>query len=165
MVERGLYQKLFTLEELGRRHAEIARRGRNGVGPMRDLLEGRGSLLPAAESDNETLLFQILRDSGLPLPQRQVWVEIQGRRFRLDFAYPAPRIAIEMQSSWHVGSQAQMNDADRRNLLQLAGWDVLEFWPDQLREMSGHIVAILSQTLRAKGGEWDSFRPESLQFG
>jgi hypothetical protein len=44
-----------------------------------------------AESDLEVELIRALRGHGLPEPVRQHPLEIAGRRFRLDVAYPDAR--------------------------------------------------------------------------
>jgi very-short-patch-repair endonuclease len=47
------------------------------------------------------------------------------RTIYVDFAYPDARLAIEFDSlRWHTGRTKLDNDAERRNLLQAAGWNL-----------------------------------------
>ncbi len=51
---------------------------------------------------------------------------MNGERFRLDFAYPDQKIAIEYDGwEWHSSRSAFDRDRRRDRMLQLAGWTVL----------------------------------------
>ena len=59
-------------------------------------------------------------------PTRQHPVAHDGRTIHVDFAYPELRLAIEFDSlRWHTGRGKLDNDADRRNLLRAAKWDLV----------------------------------------
>jgi very-short-patch-repair endonuclease len=53
-------------------------------------------------------------------------------RYELDFAFPAERIAIEVDGwAWHSDVERFRHDRRRQNVLVLAGWTVLRFtWHD-----------------------------------
>ncbi|MFO7589922.1 MAG: type IV toxin-antitoxin system AbiEi family antitoxin domain-containing protein [Acidimicrobiia bacterium] len=102
----------------------VGRRGRNGTGVLRRLIEERAPEHRAAESPAETRLMQVLRAHGLPEPELQyeIW---DGRRFvaRVDAAYPQWRIAIEYESyQEHTGKLALVRDNARRNEIVALGW-------------------------------------------
>jgi very-short-patch-repair endonuclease len=166
-LERGLHERLTTFDRLVRRFFEIARRGRNGVGPLRALLVERDPTLAPAESDLETLLLRILRDAALPEPVRQHVVEIGGSVFRLDVAYPDLMIFMEGDGfGVHTTRQAFERDRDRQNLLVLAGWMPLRFtW----RRLCGDPQRVASQVADARmirrGVIWGPKRVAGALFG
>ena len=98
------------------------------------------TLLPPRESDLELdLLFQ-LKAVGLPAPMRQVQC-IPGRRFRFDFAYSGKGLAIEVNGgTWarqgHSTGRGIARDYEKLNLATLAGWRVLLFTGDSVRDGS-----------------------------
>ncbi len=90
------------------------------------LLDERGSSPTTAESRPELRILRVLAGSDLPAPVSQHWVSCEGRQFRLDFAYPNEKIAIEYDG-WDSHRSRSSFDADRRRdrLLQRDGWVVL----------------------------------------
>ena len=57
---------------------------------------------PPAESALEVLTARLLRETDLPKPRRQVAVTVSGARYRLDFAWPDERVALECDGrKWH----------------------------------------------------------------
>lgn len=81
-----------------------------------------------AESDLETLLLRILREFGLPEPERQFEVRIGEALFWLDVAYSDLKIFIEGDGfGVHSTRNAFERDRDRQNLLVLDGWLPLRF--------------------------------------
>jgi hypothetical protein len=79
-----------------------------------------------AESRPEIRILGVLADGGLPAPVPQHRVEVGGQRYRLDFAYPDRKVAIEYDG-WDTHRSRSSFDADRRRdrLLQLDGWVVV----------------------------------------
>jgi very-short-patch-repair endonuclease len=104
---------------------------RPGTAVLREILDGRDGSA-ALESRLEVKVWRLLVRSGLPIAVRQHPVEIDGRRYRLDFAWPSFRVAVEADGfSAHGGRQAF--HADRRRAAQLAsaGWRVVPVtWAD-----------------------------------
>ena len=104
--------------------AELPRfKGRRGVVQARQLI----SMLDArAESARESQLRLAIKDAGLPSPAPQHVVIVSGQEFRLDFAYPAHRVAIEYDGEqFHNSGEQRMHDQRRRELLADAGWTVI----------------------------------------
>ncbi len=59
------------------------------------------------------------------------------RRWRIDYAHPAYRLAIEVEGGvWmggrHTRSKGFIKDLEKYNELNLLGWTLLRFTPDQL---------------------------------
>jgi very-short-patch-repair endonuclease len=80
------------------------------------------------ESDLETRVLRLIVVAGLPIPRQQYRIRLQGRSLRLDLAYPAQLIAIELDGwEFHRTRAAFDDDRMRDNLLRLAGWTVHRF--------------------------------------
>lgn len=81
----------------------------------------------------EVQFLKLMRRFGLPPAATQYPVGLRnGLTVHIDFAYPAERLAIELDSvRWHSGARAIKWDNERQNLLVSFGWRVLRFeWDD-----------------------------------
>ncbi|MFC7496874.1 MULTISPECIES: DUF559 domain-containing protein [unclassified Nocardioides] len=110
----------FTAHELER---ELGRyRRRRGVIQLRGLA---GLVDPRMESQREAWVYLDIADSGLPLPEPQAWIEIDGvPTYRLDFAYGRARVVVEYDGEEaHAGREAE--DEERRDWLRRHGWTVI----------------------------------------
>ncbi len=107
-----------------------------GTQVLRQVLARRAPGTPPTESDAETLFLQLARRTGLPEPRRQFTVPTPEGVFRLDFAWPARRIAVEVDgAATHATPAALRRDLHRQNRLLLSwmsqGWALLRFtWDD-----------------------------------
>lgn len=95
------------------------------------------------KSPTKTARHSVRRATG-KLPQQKLyesckilWPECQeeyggvvpGRRFRIDIAFPAHQLAIEMDG-WQFHAQTLsgfQKDRERQNLLAIQGWTILRF--------------------------------------
>ena len=90
-----------TTASVERLLARIGAKGRRGSEAMQQLLTALAHE-PAAESALEVLAARMLRASDLPKPRRQASVSAFGRDYRLDFAWPEARVALECDGrKWH----------------------------------------------------------------
>jgi hypothetical protein len=124
---------------LGRYHR------RRGVVQLRDLVP---LVDPRIESEREAWVFLEIADAGLPLPEPQVWVDVDGvPTYRLDFAYRHRRVCVEYDGrEAHAAPDQRLRDEHRRAWLREQGWavivvregdfsgDRLDAWLGQLRE-------------------------------
>jgi Transcriptional regulator, AbiEi antitoxin len=119
-----------------------ARRGRNGAGVLRKILDERAPERPVPESPMETRLLWLLRQLGFPppIPQYEVWY--QGEFIgRLDAAYPQRRVGLELQSyEHHAGKLALERDNARRRKFKSIGWEIVEVTAADLRNR-GRLLA------------------------
>ncbi|MGH2829757.1 MAG: DUF559 domain-containing protein [Actinomycetota bacterium] len=105
---------------------------RRGRAAIRRLLEE----LPAkaTESALETLVWQLFREQGLPLPARQLEIRDPTGAFvaRVDFAYPEARLVIEADGRRYHSLDPDWNrDRRRQNELTRLGWTVYRVtWRD-----------------------------------
>ncbi|MFI5839051.1 DUF559 domain-containing protein [Catenuloplanes sp. NPDC051500] len=93
-----------------------------------------GETEPLTESPMETLLRLLITDAGLPRPVAQVDVTTAAGRWlaRVDFAYPALRIAIEYEGDHHRDRDTFREDITRKRRLEQAGWLALRFTADDV---------------------------------
>jgi hypothetical protein len=118
-----LQRHRLTGEMLGREALRFGRR--RGVVQLRQLIPWAD---PRVESTREAWTLLAIRDVGLPAPEPQFWVEDDGVLvFRLDFAYPLHKVAIEYDGrDWHLLTEEQRrHDAERREWLKSQGWTVI----------------------------------------
>jgi very-short-patch-repair endonuclease len=123
-VEWGLRQGRTSLAGL-----EEMLTVRSGVGARRlgAVLTARPVGAPPTESDAETLFVQLVRRGGFPDPVRQYRLRLRGRLVRLDFAWPALRLAVEIDGAGVHGPDALPADLRRQNRIMLDGWFILRY--------------------------------------
>jgi len=98
-----------------------------GSATLRRLIVRRGLDIPPTESDAETLFVQLVREMGLPNPRRQVLVILGGVKYRLDFAWPDLRLAVEIDGAAVHGPGQLGRDLRRQNQIVLDGWLLIRF--------------------------------------
>ena len=80
-----------------------------------------------------------------PLDEVQVQA---GRRFSFDYAFPAIKLAIEIDGIVHrVHHDKWERDMEKMNLAVLNGWHVLHFTPDQLQKF--HLSGMMETVKQA----------------
>lgn len=108
-----------------------ARRGRDGVGILRRILDDHFGEVVQTDSGFERLVLISLVDAGLPTPVLQHEIRIGRRGYRLDLAYPDAMVAIELDGDIHRREDIWQADRARQNALVNAGWTVLRYtWRD-----------------------------------
>jgi hypothetical protein len=98
---------------------------RRGVVQLRQLIPLAD---PRAESARESWTRLAIIDAGLPCPELQFWIEIDGvPTYHLDLAYPRHRIAVEYDGEeFHRRTPEQRrHDDKRRTWLEESGWTVI----------------------------------------
>jgi very-short-patch-repair endonuclease len=152
VVDRALHRGLTQVDPLVERFWGLARRGRPGIATARQVLTRLDPAIPPTESDLETMLCEVLRRRGLPMPVRQHEVVVGGRRVRLDLAYPELRVAIEGDGfAFHGSRLAFEADRERQNALVVAGWVVLRFTWRQICNRPDWVADQVATTLAQAG--------------
>lgn len=91
-------------------------------------------------SDLERSLLFYIRACKLPRPELQYRI-VPDRKFRWDMAWPAQRVAVEVQGGiWTGGKHTRgvglMRDMEKNNLAVLNGWVVLFVSADHIESGS-----------------------------
>lgn len=99
--------------------------------------------------------FELMKPAGVPMPIRQL-LPLHPRKFRLDFAWPDIKTGVEIQGgSWgggrHNRAGGQAQDYEKLNLLTLAGWRILYFNSQMMKDPSECASTVVD--LIAKIGE------------
>ncbi len=130
-------------------HSEL-RRGRPGSAALRRVL---GDVTDGAESIWERRCALLLARSGLPRPRHQHRLTgPDGSVAYLDLAYPAARLAIEVDGFVaHSSPQAFRRDRERQNLLVSLGWTVLRYSVPVIRESPDVVVRDVRRHLCSGG--------------
>ncbi|MBA8796102.1 very-short-patch-repair endonuclease [Friedmanniella endophytica] len=143
-IDAALRTRASTLARM--RAALDAVPGRRGHRLRRALLlDSRDEPWSAAERT----LHRLLRSAGCGGWRANHEVVVGGRRFFLDVAFPAARLAVEVDGrAVHDTAEAFESDRARQNALVLAGWTVLRFtW----RMLADDPELVLAQILAALG--------------
>ncbi len=128
--------------DLLRTYLRHKRQGRNGGAALRDWLDRYFDIKGHSESGAELVVLDAIIDAALPVPVRQHRVELRGHRYRLDLAYPALRVAIEVDGAQHDDGDIAANDEVRTARLEHAGWTILRV---RARHLATDLPGLLRQ--------------------
>ncbi len=129
-----LREAIAAMDAIARQHgvtvaamtAELPRfRRRRGVRQLRILVP---LVDPRSESARESWTRLEIHLAGLPAPDPQYWIEIDGVPiFRLDLAYPKRRLAVEYDGfdAHERSAEQRENDRRRRTWLRRNGWSII----------------------------------------
>lgn len=136
-----------VLDRVAARHAEVARRGRNGTVALRGLLLERigGGLV---DSGFERKALRLIGASSLPRPVTQHHVVDGDFQCWLDIAWPEHLVAVECDSlAHHQGERAFRWERVRRRRLNALGWTVLEFTYREVTQQGPMVLSELGRYL------------------
>ena len=151
-IDDVLHRGLTTPATLQARAEALEGRGRAGSGRVTRLLEERDGG-PAAASRLETRVRRLLHGAGLR-PVQQYEVVVAGRRYRLDFAWPELRVAVETDGYSVHGARAAF-ERDRRRWADLtaAGWWLVPVtWRQVTREPGAFLTLVHAARARLATG-------------
>ncbi len=143
LVDDALVRGVTTVPLLSGCMGRNSRRGLAGTLALRaaiDLwLDG------GLESHAESEVLRFLLRHRVPSPQRQVEVRApDGRRLRVDLAWPIPRVVLEIDSFAHHHGPRQLSaDHERRSVLAGLGWQVLTTTVAEVRRGGGNLLGAL----------------------
>ena len=144
VVDRLHSDRGMAYGDMARVAAELWRRGKPGSAEMRLVVDERmpGYVPPASELE---AVFRDLCDSaGIPQPVRQLDVGGDAWVGRVDVAFPAHKLLVELDSRrWHDTATAFDDDRARTNALVRAGWRVVRITWRMLHDDPAGVVALL----------------------
>lgn len=132
--------------------AVVQQSGRRGIVAVRELLP---LATAEAESPMESEARLVMVDGGLPTPVLQYEVvDVNGKTWRLDFAWPEYRLAAEYDGvAWHSGRAAFLRDRRRSAALQELGWVAVPILAEDVRRWPGQLIRRIQRQLdRANPG-------------
>jgi hypothetical protein len=147
-LDDALARKLCTLRQVNMALFALARRGRSGVGTMRQLLaeRGEGEVVPASQL--EARFRHLLRQVDLPMPDFEVDLGDESWIGRVDVVWREARLVVELDGRrWHDGRLALERDSARDNRLMAQGWRVLRFTWDDVVNRPREVVATIRRAL------------------
>jgi hypothetical protein len=120
--------------------------GRRGIVVVRELIDVANGL---AESAMESEARLVMMDGGLPGPVLQYEiVDRHGRLWRLDFAWPEARLAVEYDGvDWHSDPDALRRDRQKRAALTEMGWMLISIVADDVRRTPDLTVGQIESAL------------------
>jgi hypothetical protein len=106
------------------------------------------------ESGLEMRVLRAIVAAGLPEPVQQYWVDVGGKRRRIDLAYPELKLAIEVDG-YGTHSPRSAFDADRvrETELEIIDWDRLHFTSNSTDRYIAETVEAKLAALGLKLGE------------
>ncbi len=143
-----------------KKQAQAQPTGLDGLGGLLSALGGSAQLgqivrdlSDGARSEAERRLLALLREAGCTGWVANQRVRAGGRWYILDVAFPAARLAIEVDGrAFHSDARAFQHDRTRQNDLVAAGWTVLRFtWAD-LVERPEHVLEAITTGLTLRRG-------------
>jgi very-short-patch-repair endonuclease len=122
-------------------------RGRRGVARFRRLLDEIHPQNKRSRSELERMFLHVCLQVGLPQPEVNVSLQVQGRTLKPDFLWRDQRLILEADSRrFHDTDIAFVDDRRREQRLQVGGWRVSRFAWEQV-EFEPHGLAQTVQQL------------------
>ncbi len=147
-LDRGIAARLFTPAAVEAELGRQSRSGRRGTASLRERLEHRDTSSSRPPSVLESRLVRLLRTARLPMPHREY--PVMGGAYRLDFAWPEVKLAVELDGyAAHASLMAFRDDRSRQNDLVLAGWTVLRFTWKDVRDRPADVTRLIRAVMRA----------------
>lgn len=149
LVDQALARKVVAVADLERGAGHPSFRYHPGRIRFVQRLAARGVTGSPSPSVLESRAARLFKSHGLPVPKAEVEWSPDGRRYRLDFAYPHLRLVIEVDG-WasHMSPEKQRYDNTRSNALNVEGWTVLHFDWWQVTFEGDRVAAQIRQAYR-----------------
>jgi very-short-patch-repair endonuclease len=148
-IEQAAVLGILNVPEIDRILASSPRR-RRGSSRLLRILEDWRRYKPGItiRSRMEAKLLPLLTRRGLPIPECNAKLGIDGERFEIDFLWRQQRVAVEADGGqFHDNPAAGARDSHRNHALAKAGyfitrlgWDDLRDRPDQTMEEIARLV-------------------------
>lgn len=124
------------------------RRGCRTVKAALTRLEEEPAGAPASKFEERFLPF--LRAYGLPIPRLNEWIEVGGRRYKVDCRWPGTKEIVELDG-WqgHGTRRAFRDDRERDRRLRVAGYGLTRITWSQIEHEPAAVAADLRALLAA----------------
>lgn len=129
-IDEAVHHKTLTHKALRSCVDRLAPAPGRRIRLLQRLLSKRIEGYDRSESALEDRMFRLIAKAGIPLPRQQYTVRIDGRRFRLDGAWPEFYVGVEANGFPHRWASRAPLDAVRGNKLAKAGWKIQVYTSD-----------------------------------
>jgi very-short-patch-repair endonuclease len=148
LVDDSLVRRLTSVPLLSSCLSRNAGSGRRGCGSVRSALAlwDAGTM----QSHAEVVVARWLRGLGFATPVAQMAVKgPDGRRWFVDFGWPAFRVVLEVDSfQHHHGPRKLSRDHERRSAIEAEGWRVLSTTVAEIKRGGNMLKAALTALMR-----------------
>ncbi len=136
------------------RYAALRAPGRNGIGAMTQVLDGRLARDRVPQSVLERRMLRLLERARLPRPEVGHRVRLSGSTvYVIDFAYVRHHLGIEVDGhGTHATRRERAADNARMNALENAGWSIRRFTYEQVADDPTAVAATVRAALDARPG-------------
>lgn len=125
---------------------------RRGSRRLRVVLDGWRRYSPTVRlrSVMEARCLQLLTLHGIPAPECNAALSVQGEQFEIDFLWRRQRLAVETDGGkYHDNPEAERRDARRNESLSKAGYRIWRLRWDDLERRPADTMAELARLLRS----------------
>jgi len=159
VLNEGIRRNLLSVSAIAGRVEEFGRL-RRGSAVVRAVLDRRVPNGRAPESVLESRFLQLIRSAGMPEPVPQYEVKLgNGSVARIDFAYPARLIAVELDgAAYHSGERAERRDRRRDHQLGSLGWRLVHFDWDEVTRTPEYVLHTVDAYLDQRSDGRDTHR-------
>jgi very-short-patch-repair endonuclease len=143
-IDKAEINEAFDLVELNDTMARNP--GRRGLLPLRALLSSLDLSSKLTRSDFERRLLSLIRDAGIPQPEVNATLTLEGQTLEVDFLWRRERLVLEADG-WqtHRTRRAFVSDRARDRLLLRAHYRTARVtWTDSASEVIATIRAALA---------------------
>jgi hypothetical protein len=129
-------------------HVELDRaQGRRGGARLRAIVDAGPAPTRSGLEDD---LLELLERHGLPRPEANALLRVDGRPLEVDFLFRDQKVVIEADGGrYHDDPIAKQLDADKQAILEAAGCRVLRISDDQARDDETRTLARVRAALQA----------------
>ena len=121
---------------------------RAGSAALRAALRARRAGATVTKSELEEMFVELVDEFGLPRPEINAWLAVDGRGFSPDALWRACRLIVELDShEFHANDQAFESDRERDRRLEVAGWSTIRVTARMLTAERKQLVNDLQQLL------------------
>jgi very-short-patch-repair endonuclease len=146
LLDRAYQQTWLTPRDVERRLEEQSGRWGN-----RQLARLARECRPGIEAESERRLQRLLEQAGIMGWQANMPMTVRGRRLRPDIAFPAARLAVEVDGwAFHRTREQRQADMEKDALLVSAGWRVLRFSWDDVVDRPEYVLGMIRSVLAAR---------------
>ncbi len=153
MVDAVMRASRFDLPDLYAIIVRHARKGRDGCGVLREVLESRMPDSGVPLSRWSRLVGRLLVDAGLPEPVYEYRILDRSGALvaQVDLAYPEAKVAIELDSiAWHFNRASFHHGRARWNAITRERWTPLAFTWSMYADTPEDLIAAVQSQLTPK---------------